>query len=101
MKTYTFEVVIEEDEWLDERIKDPVWQGYIPTLVHQGASSWGYTQKEALKNLKDAVDLLIESLLAHGEEHLLESIVQREKEIASESCSHIQVSEVPLIAVTL
>ena len=22
MKTYTFEVVIEEDEWLDERIKD-------------------------------------------------------------------------------
>ena len=101
MKTYTFEVVIEEDEWLDERIKDPVWRAYIPALVHQGASSWGYTQKEALKNLKDAVDLLIESLLEHGEENLLESIVQDEKERPSELCSHIQVSDVPLIAVTL
>ena len=49
MKTYTF---IEEDEWLDERIKDPVWRAYIPALVHQGASSWGYTQKEALKIYK-------------------------------------------------
>ncbi|MDE0466300.1 MAG: type II toxin-antitoxin system HicB family antitoxin [Candidatus Poribacteria bacterium] len=101
MKTYTFEVVIEEDEWIDERIKDPVWRAYIPTLVHQGASSWGYTQKEALKNLQDAVDLLIESLLEHGEEHLLESIVQHEKEIASKPYSHIRVSDVPLIAVTI
>lgn len=101
MKTYTFEVVIEEDEWLDERIKDPVWRAYIPALVHQGASSWGYTQKEALKNLQDAVDLLVESLLAHGEEHLLESIVQHEKESASEPCSHVQVSGVPLIAITV
>lgn len=101
MKTYTFEVVIEEDEWLDERIKDPVWRAYIPTLVHQGASSWGYTQKEALKNLQDAVDLLIESLLEHGEEHLLESIVQHEEEITPKPRSHIQVSDVPLIAVTI
>ena len=101
MKTYTFEVIIEEDEWLDERIKDPVWRAYIPTLEHQGASSWGYTQKEALKNLQDAVDLLIESLLEHGEEHLLESIVQDEKESASEPRSHIQVSDVPLIAITI
>lgn len=101
MKTYAFQVIIEEDEWLDERIKDPVWRAYIPALVHQGASSWGYTQKEALKNLQDAVDLLIESLLEHGEEHLLESIVKHEKEIASETCPHIQVSDVPLIAVTI
>ena len=101
MKTYTFEVIIEEDEWLDERIKDPVWRAYIPALVHQGASSWGYTQKEALKNLQDAVDLLVESLFAHGEEHLLESIVQHEKESASEPCSHVQVSGVPLIAITV
>jgi len=101
MKTYAFEVVIEEDEWLDERIKDPVWRAYIPALAHQGASSWGYTQKEALKNLQDAVDLLIESLLEHGEENILESIVQQEKESTSEPCSYIQVSDVPLIAVTI
>ena len=101
MKTYTFEVVIEEDEWLDERIKTPVWRAYIPALEHKGASSWGYTQKEALKNLQDAVDLLVESLLEHGEKHLLQSIVQHEEEIASEPCAHIQVSDVPLIAVTV
>ena len=101
MKTYTFQVVIEEDEWLDERIKDPVWRAYIPELVHKGASSWGYTQKEALQSLQDAVDLLIESLLEHGEEHLLESIVQHEKGSVSESYSHIQVSDVSLIAVTI
>ena len=101
MKTYTFEVVVEEDEWLDDQIKDPVWRAYVPTLVHQGASSWGYTEKEAVQNLQDAVDLLIESLVEHSEEHLLESIVPHrdEKEIASEPRSHIRVSDVPLIVV--
>lgn len=101
MKTYAFEVVIEEDEWLDERIKDPVWRAYIPGLVHQGASSWGYTQKEALKNLQDAVELLFEYLSEQGEEINLDSLLQHEKKDSSESCSHIQVSDVPLIVVTI
>lgn len=99
MKTYSFQVVIEEDEWLDERIKDPVWRAYIPALEHQGASSWGYTQKEALKNLQDAVDLLIESLLEDGEEIDFESLLANQEENLPESRSHIQVSDVPLIAV--
>ena len=101
MKTYAFQVVLEKDKWPDEPDENAVWRAYIPALEHQGASSWGYTQKEALKNLQDAVDLLIESLLEHGEEHLLESIVQQEKEITSKPCSHIQVSNVPLIAITV
>jgi predicted RNase H-like HicB family nuclease len=101
MKTYTFEVVIEEDEWLDERIKDPVWRAYIPELVHQGASSWGYTQKEALKNLQDAVDLLFEYLSEQEEEIDLDSLMRHQEEGSSESCSQIQVSDVPLIAVTI
>ncbi len=101
MKTYAFEVVLEKDKWPDEPDEKAVWRACIPSLVHQGASSWGYTQKEALKNLQDAVDLLIESLLEHGEEHLLESIVQHEKEGASEPNPRIQVSDVPLIDVTV
>ena len=101
MKTYAFQVILEEDQWLDERNKTPVWRAYIPVLEHKGASSWGYTQKEALKNLQDAVDLLVESLLANGEEDLLESILQHEKDTTSETCSHIRVSDVPLIAVTV
>ena len=92
MKTYTFEVIIEEDEWLDERIKDPVWRAYIPALVHQGASSWGYTQKEALKNLQDAVELLFEYLSEQGEEISLDELLQHQEEGSSESCSQIQVS---------
>ena len=101
MKTYSFQVVLEKDKWPDEPDANAVWRAYVPALEHQGASSWGYTQKEALKNLQDAVDLLIESLLEHGEEHLLQSIVQREKGITAKPCSHIQVSDVPLIAITI
>ena len=101
MKTYTLQVIIEEDKWLDERIKDPVWRAYIPELVHQGASSWGYTQKEALKNLQDAVDLLFEYLSEQGEEINLDSLLRHQEEDSSESCSQIQVSDVPLIAVTI
>ena len=101
MKTYAFEVIIEEDEWLDERIKDPVWRAYIPALVHQGASSWGYTQKEALKNLQDAVELLFEYLSEQGEEINLDSLLRHQEDGSAESCSHIQVSDVPLIAVTV
>lgn len=51
MKTYSFQVVIEEDEWLYERIKDPVWWAYIPALEHQEASSWGYTQTNTINFL--------------------------------------------------
>ena len=101
MKTYTFQVIIEEDQWLDERIKDPVWRAYIPELVHQGASSWGYTQKEALKNLQDAVDLLFEYLSEQGNEINLDSLLRHPKEGSPESCSQIQVSDGPLIAVTI
>ena len=101
MKTYSFQVVLEKDKWPDEPDEDAVWRAYIPALEHKGAASWGYTQKEALQSLKDAVDLLIESLLEHGEEHLLELIVQHEKESASEPYSQIQISDVPLIAVTI
>ena len=101
MKTYAFQVVLEKDKWPDEPDENAVWRAYIPALEHKGASSWGYTQKAALKNLQDAVDLLIESLLEHGEEHLLESIVQHEKEGASEPNPRIQVSDVPLIDVTV
>ncbi len=101
MKTYTFEVVIEEDEWIDQRIKDPVWRAYVPELEHQGASSWGYTQKEALKNLQDAVDLLFEYLSEQGGEINLDSLLRHPEEGSSESCSQIQVSDVPLIAIAV
>lgn len=101
MKTYAFQVVIEKDKWPDEPDENAVWRAYIPALEHQGASSWGYTQKEALKNLQDAVDLLFEHLSEQGEEINLDSLLRPQEESSSESRSQIQVSDVPLIAVTV
>jgi predicted RNase H-like HicB family nuclease len=87
MKTYSFQVVLEKDKWPDEPDENAVWHAYIPALVHQGAASWGYTQKEALKNLQNAVDLLVECLLEQGEE------------LPSEPYPQIHVSDIPLIVV--
>ena len=68
MKTYSFKVVLEKDKWPDDPDEKAVWRAYIPALEHKGAASWGYTEKEALENLKNAVDLLVEHLLEIGEE---------------------------------
>ena len=101
MKTYAFQVILEKDKWPDEPDENAVWRAYIPALEHKGAASWGYTQKEALKNLQDAVDLLVEHLLEQGEEIDFESLLVAQEESQSKSCSQIQVSDVPLIAVTI
>ena len=85
MKTFALQVVLEKDKWPDEPDEKAVWRAYIPALEHKGAASWGYTQKEALKNLQDAVDLLFEWLLEHGEE-LLPGL-----------SSQTQISDLPLI----
>lgn len=101
MKTYSFQVVLEKDKWPDEPDENAVWRAYIPALEHQGAASWGYTQKEALKNLQDAVDLLVESLLEESGKVDFESLLAHVKDSPPEVSKQIQVSEVPLIAVTV
>ena len=101
MKTYSFQVVLEKDKWPDEPDENAVWRAYIPALEHQGASSWGYTEKEALKNLQDAVDLLFEYLSEQEEEINLDSLMRHQEEGSSESGLQIQVSDVPLITVTV
>ena len=67
MKTYAFEVVLEKDKWDDEPDEKAVCRAYIPALENRGAASWGYAEKEALENLQNAVDLLVEYMLAVGE----------------------------------
>ena len=83
MKTYLFEAVLEKDKWPDEPDEKAVWRAYIPALEHKGAASWGYTEKEALENLENAVDLLVAHLLEVGED------------IPTDPSSQIQVSDVP------
>jgi len=62
MKTYILKVVIEEDQFEDGRM---AYHAYYPTL--KGASTWGYTKEEALKNVREVVEMTIESMIEHGE----------------------------------
>jgi predicted RNase H-like HicB family nuclease len=59
MKTYVFHVVVEPDE---DR-----WVAYSPILKGRGGATWGYTKEEALENIRQVIQMTIESMLEHGE----------------------------------
>jgi predicted RNase H-like HicB family nuclease len=66
MKFYTFAIVIEREE------QDEGYLAYSPTLP--GCFSNGKSIEEARRNIREAIQQHIESLLAHGE-----SIPQNER----------------------
>lgn len=80
MKTYVFRVVVEPD---DDR-----WTAYCPSLVSQGASTWGDTQEEALKNIQEVLQMTLESMVKHDES-------------IPEDATEVQVYAEPRVAVTL
>ena len=55
MKTYVFRVIVKPDE---DR-----WQAYCPTLEQFAAYTWGYTREEALVNIKEVIEMVLEELL--------------------------------------
>ena len=59
MKTYQFRVVIEPDE--------DGWIAFCPTLVSRGAATGGDTREEALKNIREVLTMVLESLIEHDE----------------------------------
>ena len=59
MKSYVFRVVLEPDE--------DVWRAFIPELEEKGAATWGNTREEALRNIQEVAQMVIESLLEDGE----------------------------------
>ena len=65
MKTYNFKVVVEADEDFDGNPSG--WHAYCPILENQGASTWGRTETEALKNINDVVRMVVDSMVEHGE----------------------------------
>lgn len=81
MKTYDFKVIVEADE---ER-----WHAYCPALKKQGASTWGFTEKEALKNIQEVVQLIVEELVEEGEK------------IPDEPRDQVQVFQGPRVAITV
>jgi predicted RNase H-like HicB family nuclease len=61
--SYTFCVVIEEDEFEDGA---RAFHASCPAL--SGCHTWGLTHQEALTNIKEAVALYIEDIVAAGEQ---------------------------------
>jgi predicted RNase H-like HicB family nuclease len=59
MKSYVFRVVLEPDE--------DAWRAYLPDLESRGGSTWGKTREEALRNINEVAQLVIESMLEDGE----------------------------------
>ncbi len=59
MKSYVFPVVLEPDE--------DVWRAYVPDLESRGAATWGPTKEEALKNIQEVAQMVVEELLEDGE----------------------------------
>ncbi|MDY7019347.1 MAG: type II toxin-antitoxin system HicB family antitoxin [Chloroflexota bacterium] len=62
MKTYLFTVVVEEDSFEDGRM---AYHAYCPAL--KGANTWSYTSEEALKNIREVIEMTIESMRERGE----------------------------------
>ncbi len=81
MKTYVFRVVVEPDE---DR-----WSAYCPVLEKFGAATWGYTEQEALKNIHEVVEMIIEEL------------VEGREPIPEEPSEEVFVSAEPRVAVTV
>ena len=59
MKSYIFPVTLEPDE--------DVWRAYVPDLESKGAATWGHTKEEALHNIQEVAQMVIEVLLEDGE----------------------------------
>ena len=89
MKSYVFRVVLEKDKWPNEPDSEAVWHAYIPALRSKGGASWGYAQKEALESMRNAVDMVLESMIERGES------------VPAEPTSEVRISAEPLIGVTV
>jgi len=59
VKTYVFRVELEPDE--------EGWRAFYPPLENIGASTWGETQEEALKNIQEVLSMIVEEFTEEGE----------------------------------
>ncbi len=59
MRTYVLKVVVEPDE--------DKWHARVPELESRGAATWGRTREEALKNIQEVAQMVIEDMLEDGE----------------------------------
>jgi predicted RNase H-like HicB family nuclease len=87
MKTYSFKVVVEPDE---DAAGNPAWFAYCPALEGIGAAVSGATREEALKNINEVVQMIVQELVEDG------------KPLPEDTVEVSEISqEAPRIAVTL
>ena len=60
MRTYTFKVVVEPD--------DGGFHAYCPALRQYGAVTQGVTAEDALKNINEVVQMIVDELLEEGKD---------------------------------
>jgi predicted RNase H-like HicB family nuclease len=87
MKTYNFKAVLEPDEDFDGSPSG--WHACCPALERQGASTWGATEAEAIKNIGSVVQMVVESMREHGER------------LPEEPIGDVEVTVEPRVAVTV
>ncbi len=58
-KSYVFPVVVETD--------GNAWRAYVPELEAKGAATWGHTREEALKNIQEVLQMVVEEMIEDGE----------------------------------
>ena len=59
MKSYIFQIELEPDA--------EGWRAFYPPLEEIGASTWGTTQEEALANIKDVLEMIVEEFNEQNE----------------------------------
>jgi predicted RNase H-like HicB family nuclease len=65
LKSYVFKVVVEDDEHDDGR---PAFRAYCPALASIGASTWGDTRDEAMKNIQEVLHMIVDEFAREGRE---------------------------------
>jgi predicted RNase H-like HicB family nuclease len=58
-KSYLFPVVLEPD--------GDSWRACVRELENKGASTWGRSRDEALKNIQEVMQMVIEEMIEDGE----------------------------------
>ena len=59
VQTCVFSVVIEPDE--------EGWRAFCPSWEHGGASTWGQTREDALKNIQEVLEMILDEFEQEGE----------------------------------
>jgi len=70
LKSYVFQVVVEEDQFEDGR---QAFHACCPSLP--GARTWGHAKEEALKNIREVVQMVVDELVEEGKEIPREGVI--------------------------